>query len=188
MLLTVYNLQCIIRFSLTLMLPSVKTKTMASSRCGNEDPDAFTDDNLRSKMTGDSTKFALSVLKEFMNARDVDILSLAVEELNIILKDFYTNVKSKTGEPYKKNSLLNIRQGLNRFLKDNDKKFDIISDSGFDTANNCFQSLLRKTRQIGKGAVQHHEAISRDDLQKLYKHPRALTPDIPLGLLNKLIF
>jgi hypothetical protein len=68
-------------FSLTLMLPAVKTKTMASSRCGNEDPDAFTDDNLRSKMTGDSTKFALSVLKEFMNARDVDILSLAVEEL-----------------------------------------------------------------------------------------------------------
>jgi len=42
------------------------------------------------------------------------------------------------------------------FLKDNDKKFDIISDSGF-------QSLLRKTRQVGKGAVQHHEAISRDD-------------------------
>ena len=73
------------------MLSSVKTKTMASSRFGNEDPDAFTDDNLRSKRTGDSTKFALSVLKEFMNARDkqdVDILSLAVEELNIILKDF----------------------------------------------------------------------------------------------------
>ena len=88
MLLTVYNLQCIIRFSLTLMLPSVKTKTMASSRFGNEDPDAFTDDNLWSKRTGDSTTFALSVLKEFMNARDVDILSLAVEELNIILKDF----------------------------------------------------------------------------------------------------
>jgi hypothetical protein len=111
------------------MLSSVKTKTMARSRFGNEDPDAFTDDNLRSKRTGDSTKFALSVLKEFMNApdkQDVDILSLAVEELNIILKDVYTNVKSKTGEPYKKNSLLNIRQGLNRFLKDNDKKFDII--------------------------------------------------------------
>jgi hypothetical protein len=30
--------------------------------------------------------------------------------------------------------------------------------------------------------------LFRDDLQKLYKHPRALTPDIPLGLLNKLIF
>ena len=171
------------------MLSSVKA--MASSRFGNEDPDAFRNDNLRSKKTGDSTKFALSVLREFMNARDkqdVDILSLLVEELNIIMKDFYTNVKSKTGEPYKKNSLLNIRQGLNRFLKDNDKRFDIISDSNFDTANSCFQLLLRKTRQVGKGAVQHHEAISRDDLQKLYKHPRALTPDTPLGLLNKLIF
>jgi hypothetical protein len=32
-LLTVYNLQCIIRFSLTLMLSSVRT--MASSRFGN---------------------------------------------------------------------------------------------------------------------------------------------------------
>jgi hypothetical protein len=49
---------------------------------------------------------------------------------------------------------------LDRFVSVR-KKFDIISDSGFDTANNCFQSLLRKTRQIGKGAVQHHEAISR---------------------------
>ena len=65
-----YNLQCIIRFSLTLMLSSVKTKTMASSRFGNEDPDTFRDDNLRSKRTGDSTKCALSVLREFMNARD----------------------------------------------------------------------------------------------------------------------
>jgi hypothetical protein len=144
---------------------------MASSRFGNEDTDAFRDDNMRSKRTGDSTKFALSVWRELMNAQDkqdVDILSLSVEELNIILKDFYTNVKSKTGKPYKKNSLLNIRQGLNRFVKDNDKRFDIISDSGFDTANSCFQSLLRKNRQIGKGAVQHHEAISRDELQKLY--------------------
>lgn len=54
----------------------------------------------------------------------------------------------------------------------------------FLTVNNCFQSSLRKTRQVGKGAVQHDEDISRDDLQKLYKHPRSLTPDTPLGLLT----
>jgi hypothetical protein len=60
-LLTVYNLQGIIRFSLTLMLSSVKA--MASSRFGNEDPDAFRNDNLRNKKTDDSTKFALSVLR-----------------------------------------------------------------------------------------------------------------------------
>ena len=80
------------------MLSSVKT--MVSFRVGNGDPDAFRNDNLRSKKTGDSTKFAFSVLREFMNTRDkqdVDILSLSAEELNIILKGFYTNVKSKTG-------------------------------------------------------------------------------------------
>ena len=62
------------------MLSSVKT--LVSSRFGNNDPDAFRNDNFRSKKTGDSTKFALSVLREFMNARDkqdVDILSLSVE-------------------------------------------------------------------------------------------------------------
>jgi hypothetical protein len=37
------------------MLSSVKT--MASSRFGNDEPDALRNDNLRSKKTGDSTKF-----------------------------------------------------------------------------------------------------------------------------------
>jgi hypothetical protein len=36
---------------------------------------------------------------------------------------------------YKENSLLNLRQGLDRYFKDNDKRFDIISDSAFDMNN-----------------------------------------------------
>jgi hypothetical protein len=57
---------------------------------------------------------------------------------------------------YKKNSLLNLQQGLDRYFKDNDKRFDIISDSAFDMGNNCFKALLRKTWEVGKGAVDHH--------------------------------
>ena len=57
---------------------------------------------------------------------------------------------------YKKNSLLNLRQGLDRYFKDNDKRFDIISDSAFDMGNNCFKALLRKTGEVGKCAVDHH--------------------------------
>jgi hypothetical protein len=45
---------------------------------------------------------------------------------------------------YKKNSLLNLWQGLNRYFKDNDKRFDIISDSAFDMTNNCSKVLLRE--------------------------------------------
>jgi hypothetical protein len=26
-------------------------------------------------------------------------------------------------------------------------------------ANNCFKALLRKTREVGKGAVGHHHAL-----------------------------
>ena len=55
-------------------------------------------------------------------------------------------------------------------------------------ANNSFKALLRRTREVGKGAVDHHEAISLEDLQKLYKPPPAVRPDTPIGLVNKVIF
>ena len=161
------------------------------SRFGSVDPVEFRNQNCRSKRTDNSTKFAFAVMSEFTKDRgkqDVDLVSLSTEELNIILQDFYANVKAKNGEMYKKNLLLNLRQGLNRYFKDNDKRFDIISDSAFDMTNNCFKVLLRKTREVGKGAVDHHEAIFLEDLKKLYKHPRAMRPDMLVGLLNKVIF
>ena len=129
------------------------------SRFGSVDHVEFRNQNYRSKRTDNSTKFAFAVMSEFMKDRgkqDVDLVSLSTEELNIILQDFKANVKAKNGEMYKKNSLLNLRQGLDRYFKDNDKRFDIISDSAFDMANNCFNALLRKTREVGKGDVDHH--------------------------------
>jgi hypothetical protein len=50
-------------------------------------------------------------MSEFTKDRgkqDVDLVSLSTEELNIILQDFYANVKAKNGKMYKKNSLLNL--------------------------------------------------------------------------------
>ena len=87
------------------------------SRFGSVDHVEFRNQNYRSKRTDNSTKFAFAVMSEFMKDRgkqDVDLVSLSTEELNIILQDFKANVKAKNGEMYKKNSLLNLRQGLDR--------------------------------------------------------------------------
>ena len=142
-----------------LKLTMSRSSAKKISRFGSVDPVEFRNQNYGSKRTDNSTKFAFAVMSEFMKDRgkqNVDLVSLSTEELNIILQDLSANVKAKNGEMYKKNSLLNLWQGLNRYFKDNDKRFDIISDSAFDMANNCFNALLRKTREVGKGDVDHH--------------------------------
>ena len=80
-----YNLRCIIRFSLTLMLSSVKT--IASSRFGNDDPDAFRND-----------KFIVIVeIKYFLNLNEyylpIFILSIHFRQISFskITKDIQSN-------------------------------------------------------------------------------------------------
>ena len=74
--------------------------------CGHTDPVEFRNQNYRSKRTDNSIKFAFAfaVISEFMKERgkqDVNLLSFSAE-LNIILQDFYSNGKAKSGELYKK--------------------------------------------------------------------------------------
>lgn len=98
----------------------------------------------------------------------------------IFMSTFETKVVNCT-----RKTLLAIRQSINRYLKENDRMFDIITDAEFTQANNNFTSLLRKTREEGKGTVTHHEAISMEDLKMLYEHP--LNTSTPQGHLNKTI-
>ena len=48
--------------------------------------------------------------------------------------------------------------------------------------------MLRKIREKGEGTVQHHDAITLEDLKRLYEHVLALNTDTPQGLLNKTVF
>jgi hypothetical protein len=93
------------------------------------------------------------VLTDFFEDRSIssNLLQIPKKELSVLLHDFYCNIRTKTGELYKKNSLLGIRQNINRYLKDNGVTFDIITDPEFTLANGNFTSILRKTRKAGKG-------------------------------------
>ncbi|XP_071140475.1 uncharacterized protein KIAA1958-like [Mytilus edulis] len=160
------------------------------SRFGQDDPTTFRKENFKSKKTGQQTHFAVKVLSDFIVERgmEIDILEATKDEIANLLQDFYANFRNKSQEYYKKNTLLAIRQSINRYLKENDRFFDIITDPEFTRANDNFTSLLRKTREEGKGTVTHHEAISLEDLRMLYEHPLVFNTSTPQGLLNKTIF
>ena len=76
---------------------------------------------------------------------EIDILEATKDEIAKLLQDFYANIRNKNRELYKKNTLLAIRQSINRYLKENDRMFDIITDPEFTQANNNFTSLLQNT-------------------------------------------
>jgi len=160
------------------------------SRFGNDDPGSFRQANLRSKKTDEQTHFAVKILNDFIRDRgtDNDIINCSKADLNSLLEEFYANVRNKKGDVYKKNSALAIRQSINRYLKENGRKFDIITDPEFTQANNNFSAMLRKIREEGKGTVKHHDAITLEDLKRLYEHVLAFNTDTPQGLLNKTVF
>ena len=122
------------------------------SRFGQNDPAAFRKENCRSKKTGQQTNFAVKVLSDFIIERgmEIDILEATKDEIAKLLQDFYANIRNKNRELYKKNTLLAIRQIINRYLKENDRMFDIITDPEFTQANNNCTSLLRKREKRGK--------------------------------------
>lgn len=160
------------------------------SRFGKDDPGSFRQANLRSKKTDEQTHFAVKILNDFIRDRgtDNDIINCSKSDLISLLEDFYANVRNKKGDVYKRNTALAIRQSINRYLKENGRTFDIITDPEFTQANKNFSAMLRKIREEGKGTVKHHDAITLEDLKRLYEHVLAFNTDTPQGLLNKTVF
>ena len=155
-----------------------------ASRFGSDDPQEFRNDMVCSQKTKQVTSFAVKVLTDFFEDHGIssNLLQIPKKELSVLLQDFYSNIRTKRGKLYKKNSLLGIRQSINRYLKDNGVTLDIITDPEFTLAKGNFTSILRKTKKAGKGSTNHHI------IQHLYKHPIVFNTSTPQGLVNKVIF
>ena len=141
-----------------------------------------------SKNTGTSTicseiPHGLLHSKEY----DIDFENRSTSDLNLLLKEFYINLRQQNGELYTKNSFLVSRQSLNRYLRSHHvfKTFNFIDGQEFNEANTAFQSTCKQMREQGKSKVHHKPTIQKGDMQKLHSHPRGFNTDIPSGLLNK---
>ena len=132
-----------------------------------------------------ATKNAVATLLAFCNEispnesspRDDKYLEeLSSEELNELLTAFYPNARKKNGENYKKSALMALRSGLQRHFLFK-KNINIISDQEFSKSNQVYEAAIVELKRQGFGNVEHHNAISKEDLRKIQLSYNPAVPD-----------
>ena len=146
-----------------------------------------------SENTQKATKKAVTVFREYLSAknRPEDFENFEKDELGNVLSRFYVEARRSDGNHYKTSSLNGVRAGLNRHLKQNyylgSGTIDIMRDKDFVAANMAFRAAIVELKKIGKGDVQHHQAIDENDIAKLYRSG-VFDQNSPTGLQLKVWF
>ena len=86
------------------------------------------------------------------------------------LREFFASVKTKKGDSYSKSSMINLRAGLNRFLRlpPNNRIINLMHNETFQNANQVFKGQLRRSKNEGKDTSKPRSDIQPEDLEKLY--------------------
>ncbi|KAJ3599958.1 hypothetical protein NHX12_033910 [Muraenolepis orangiensis] len=147
---------------------------------------------LRSENTRLATRYAVRIFREYLSEKahsPPDFETLGKEALCAVLRSFYAEARSKSGQLYSKSSLISIRSSLNRYLNEppHCRALDLTKDPELRSANSTLAAVLRKLEEQGAGPVVQKRAITRRDLRALYTCG-ALDGATPFGLLNKVWF
>ncbi|XP_020774627.1 uncharacterized protein LOC110154921 [Boleophthalmus pectinirostris] len=138
-----------------------------------------------------ATRYAVRIFREFLSdkAHSPDFETLDKESLCALLRSFYAEARSKSGQLYSKSSLISIRSSLNRYLNEPPycRTLDLTKDPELRSANLALAAVLRRLEEQGAGPVVQKQAITRADLRRLYESP-VFHADTPFGLLNKVWF
>ncbi|XP_039984593.1 uncharacterized protein LOC120790798 [Xiphias gladius] len=147
--------------------------------------------NRLSENTRLATRYAVRIFREYLSekAQSPDFETLDKEALCAVLRSFYTEARSKSGQLYSKSSLISIRSSLNRYLNEPPycRTLDLTKDPELRSANLTLAAVIRRLEEQGAGPVVQKQAITRSDLRKLYESS-VFNIDTPFGLLNKVWF
>uniref|UniRef100_A0A3B4V3V5 ZMYM2-like/QRICH1 C-terminal domain-containing protein n=1 Tax=Seriola dumerili TaxID=41447 RepID=A0A3B4V3V5_SERDU len=147
--------------------------------------------NRLSENTRLATRYAVRIFREYLSekAQSPDFETLDKEALCAVLRSFYSEARSKSGQLYSKSSLISIRSSLNRYLNEPPycRTLDLTKDPELRSANLTLAAVIRRLEEQGAGPVVQKQAITRSDLRKLYESS-VLNTDTPFGLLNKVWF
>ncbi|KAM6962620.1 uncharacterized protein FYW47_008297 isoform 2-T2 [Aplochiton taeniatus] len=138
-----------------------------------------------------ATRYAVRIFREYLSekSQSPDFETLDKESLCAILRSFYSEARSKSGQLYSKSSLISIRSSLNRYLNEPPycRTLDLTKDPELRSANLTLAAVIRKLEEQGAGPVVQKQAITRTDLRKLYTSS-VFNIETPFGLLNKVWF
>ncbi|XP_052799296.1 uncharacterized protein LOC128230908 [Mya arenaria] len=148
-------------------------------RVGEEDIKVFKESH-QSKRTGENTKWAVKVFQDWHRSRYAEPLNTSTvseELLGPIL--FYCEVTPQPSERrstafgagskvYRKNSMKNIRSGLNRYLTDLGRDMDIVHGKSFKAANRTLDGFMKEQTKAGLSRPTHHKPIiEQSDLETI---------------------
>uniref|UniRef100_A0A1A8V8R9 Potassium channel tetramerisation domain containing 15b n=1 Tax=Nothobranchius furzeri TaxID=105023 RepID=A0A1A8V8R9_NOTFU len=147
--------------------------------------------NRLSENTRLATRYAVRIFREFLSdkAQSPEFETLDKHALCAVLRSFYAEARSKSGQVYSKSSLISIRSSLNRYLNEPPycRTLDLTKDPELRSANLTLAAVIRRLEEHGAGPVVQKQAITRSDLRKLYESP-VFNTETPFGLLNKVWF
>ena len=106
--------------------------------------------------------------------------NISDDELPPILKTFYTEQRTMSGELYAIQSLKCIQAGINRFTKEH-RNLDIISDTCYAQCNEMFKGVMKQSKKNGKGTIKLTKAILQEDMIKIgqyFNHDIMNHPDL----------
>uniref|UniRef100_A0A8C5T9G6 DUF3504 domain-containing protein n=1 Tax=Malurus cyaneus samueli TaxID=2593467 RepID=A0A8C5T9G6_9PASS len=119
-----------------------------------------------------ATRYAVRIFREYLSekAQSPDFETMDKGALCRVLRSFYAEARSKSGQLYSKSSLISIRSSLNRYLNEPPycRTLDLTKDPELRAANLTLAAVIRKLEEQGAGPVVQKQAITRADLRKLY--------------------
>lgn len=138
-----------------------------------------------------ATRYAVRIFREYLSetAQSTNFESMDKHGLCRVLRAFYSEARSKSGQLYSKSSLISIRSSLNRYLNEPPfcRTLDLTKDPELRSANLALAAVIRRLEEQGAGPVVQKQAITRADLRRLYASA-AFSARSPFGLLNKVWF
>lgn len=147
--------------------------------------------NQLSENTRLATRYAVRIFREYLSekAQSPDFETLDKDALCVVLRSFYAEARSKSGQLYSKSSLISIRSSLNRYLNEPPycRTLDLTKDPELRSANLALAAVIRRLEEQGAAPVVQKQAITRSDLRKLYASS-VFDTSSPYGLLNKVWF
>ena len=123
--------------------------------------------------TARATRWAMSRLKEWLKKRhiNIDLATVAAEELAPILRRFYGELKTFGGKPLTPSSLVGIRAGIQRALTlERPNPLDILHGQEFAKANSTFTAKCKMYARKGNPKPQRKEDIAVGDLAKIKEY------------------
>ena len=129
-------------------------------RFGSEKDVDFFVGNATNANTQRCTDKWVNCFKEWATAKKVahDIEKLAPFELDLILQNFFTEVRKKNGEEYEPNSLASLQAGLDRYLRIKNYKYSILNHQYFSRSRAVLEGKAKFLRQLGNSLTRFYFA------------------------------